>query len=308
MLTKLYRQAVLGVSGNPVIANLAKKQGWKLGVGRFVAGEDLEEAIPKMVELESRGLLSIFDLLGEFINTEEGANEMTEKIIRSLERLGETDLNRYMSVKPTQMGLGVSLDLALENGRRIMAKAQEVDAHICLDMENAPFIDPTLQLLDALLAEGYSNVSTVLQSYMRRSMADLKTLLSNHPGATVRIVKGAYKESPEVAYQDKDKVDANYREMVWTAFDAGAHVNVASHDESIINEVIAYTKGANLGKDKYEFQLLYGVKPKLQERLVAAGHTVRIYVPYGKDWYGYFSRRLAERPANLMFVLRGLAG
>lgn len=304
----LYRKTLLGVADTPFIENVAKKQGMKIGVGRFVAGETLEAAIPALEKLERDGLAINLDLLGEFIDTEAGAEAMTQEIILTLERLGQTHLERYMSVKPTQFGLGISKDLGLANAERILKKAREVNAHVCFDMENYPYLEATLWLYKTVREKGYSNVSTVLQSYLQRAMADLKDLLELDPKPTLRIVKGAYRESPEVAYQDKTRVDANFKEMVYTGLNAGAKINIASHDESLISEIKAYLRGAKLAPEQYEFQLLYGVKLGLQQTLAKEGHKVRIYVPYGKDWYGYFSRRLAERPANLMFVLKGLAG
>lgn len=308
MLDKLYRRTVLAVADNATVKSIAHKQGWKLGVGRFVAGETLEEALPTLNHLEAQGLHPILDLLGEFIDTEAGALAMTEEILGTLERLAETSLNRYMSVKPSQLGLGVSFDLALDNAARVLACAREVDAHICLDMENYPLLEPTLHLYRTLHQQGYGNVSTVLQSYLRRSLDDLKDLLTMTPKPTLRIVKGAYKESPDVAFQDKADVDAQFREMVYAGLAGGAHINVATHDESIINDVKAFLRSRSLNDAAYEFQLLFGVKQNLQTRLAKEGHFVRVYVPYGRDWYGYFSRRLAERPANLMFVLKGLTG
>ena len=175
-------------------------------------------------------------------------------------------------------------------------------------MENVPYVDGTLQLYTTLQDEGLTNISTVIQSYLYRSMADLQALLARVPHAELRIVKGAYREGADVAFQQKSDVDAKYRELLWYALEHGAKINVATHDESIIAEVEARVRSAGLGPDRYEFQLLYGVKPALQRALRARGHTVRIYLPYGKDWYGYFSRRLAERPANLLFVVKGLFG
>lgn len=304
----LYRKTLLGVADTPFIENVAKKQGMKIGVSRFVAGETLEAAIPALETLERNGLAINLDLLGEFIDTEAGAESMTQEIIQTLERLGQTKLERYMSVKPTQFGLGISKDLGLANAERILQKAKEVNAHVCFDMENYPYLEPTLWLYKTLREKGYGNVSTVLQSYLHRGMTDLKDLLELDPKPTLRIVKGAYRESPEVAYQDKAKVDANYKEMVYAGLNAGAKINIATHDENLISEIKAYLRGAKLNPESYEFQLLYGVKLGLQQTLAKEGHKVRIYVPYGKDWYGYFSRRLAERPANLMFVLKGLTG
>lgn len=308
MIETLYRRGMLGVAGIGPVAGLIKRQGFRLGVGRFVAGEDLPSALEAIRGLERQGFGGILDLLGEFVETREGASAITDEILGTLERISAEPLDKYMSVKPTQLGLGVGFDFALQNARRVAARAQQIGAHICLDMESSPYVDGTLHLLRALRNEGFANVSTVLQSYLYRSMDDLKALLAVEPAMTIRIVKGAYRESAQVAYQKKADVDANYRAMLRHAFESGAHVNVASHDEAIIGEMEALVRERGLGPERYEFQLLYGVKLGLQRALRDRGHRVRIYVPYGKDWYGYFTRRLAERPANLLFVLRGLLG
>jgi proline dehydrogenase len=308
MIESLYRRGVLGVAESRAVAGFMKRQGFRMGVGRFVAGEDLEHALDAIRALERQGLYGILDLLGEFIDTEAGANAITNEIVATLDRLNSEPLDKYMSVKPTQLGLGVGLELALRNARRVARRAQEIGAHICLDMENVPYVDGTLALYRALHEEGYGNVSTVLQSYLYRSMDDLKALMAFNPALTVRIVKGAYREGPQDAYQKKADVDANYRAMARYGLEHGATVNIASHDQTIINELEALVRERRLGTERYEFQLLYGVRVSLQRELARRGHRVRIYVPYGEDWYGYFTRRLAERPANMLFVLRGLFG
>ena len=308
MLEKLYRQTVLGIANNPAIASFAQKQGWDLGVRRFVAGETLEEAVTALHAIEAEGKYPILDLLGEHVDTQEGASLTTDQVVATLDYLETTTLSRYMSIKPSQLGLGLSTKLAMENAWLIAERAKEMNAHICLDMENYPYVDGTLELHHYLFEGGYHNVSTVLQSYLRRSMNDLRELLTLKPRPTLRIVKGAYKESEEVAYQDKTTVDKHFLDMVFMGLEAGAHINIATHDEAIINTLKAFIFETGAKKDSYEFQLLYGVKPKLQQALVDEGYCVRIYVPYGEDWYGYFSRRLAERPANLLFVLQGLRG
>lgn len=307
-IDSLYRQALLTVADAPPISAFVKKQGRKLGVSRFVAGEALPEVLEAARRLQHEGLESILDLLGEFIATEAGAAAMTTEILATLEALKNEPGEGYMSVKPTQLGLGVDFALGLENARRVAAKAREVGAQLCLDMENIPYVDDTLKLYRTLHEEGLTHVSTVLQSYLYRTGDDLEALLTMNPKPTLRIVKGAYREGKEVAFQDKAEVDAKYRELVYRGLEAGAKINVATHDESIIRETESFVRGAGLGPERYEFQLLYGVKPALQKRLAASGHKVRIYIPYGEDWYGYFSRRLAERPANLLFVVRGLFG
>lgn len=308
MIDRLYRQGVLGVSEFGPVSSFMQRYGWRLGVGRFVAGETSEEAIEAISELERRGMKGILDLLGEFVDSEEGVAVMVGEISRVLELLRARPIDPYLSVKPTQLGLGLGLGPALDNARAIARRAREIGAQVCLDMENYPFVDGTLTMFETLHGEGFDNVSTVLQSYLKRTEADLERLLSLEPKPTLRIVKGAYRESAEVAYADKRTVDAQYRKLVRRGMEAGARVNVATHDERIIAETRAYAESAGLSRGDYEFQLLYGVRPALQQKLVAEGQLVRIYVPYGKDWYGYFSRRLAERPANLLFALRGLFG
>ena len=304
----LYKNSVLGVADAPPVSNFIKKQGWRLGVGRFVAGESLPEVLESVRELQDKDLGAILDLLGEFVDTEEGAEAMTQEILATLDGLAEREVERYMSVKPTQLGLGVSLDLAIRNARRIAERAKEMDADICLDMENIDYVDGTLDLYKALHREGHHHVSTVLQSYLYRTMDDLKGLLELDPKPVIRVVKGAYLEGDDVAYQDKADVDKQLREMIYVGLEGGAKIGIATHDEAIIRESEAYVRGAGLGPERYEYQFLYGVKPNLQEKLVERGHVVRIYIPYGEDWYGYFSRRLAERPANMLFIAKGLLG
>jgi proline dehydrogenase len=308
MIESLYRRSVLGVAGWQVIAGLLKRQGFRLGVGRFVAGEDLEHALAAIRKLEAQGLHAILDLLGEFVATEAGANAITDEIMAALDRVAGEPIGRYLSVKPTQLGLSVSPELALRNALRVARRAQEIGAHVCLDMENVPYVDGTLALYRSLHEEGFGNISTVLQSYLYRSMDDLKALLAFNPTLAVRIVKGAYREGPQDAYQSKADVDSNYRAMLKLGLDSGATINIATHDETIIGEAEARISQQRIDPARYEFQLLYGVKLSLQRALRQRGHPVRIYVPYGQDWYGYFTRRLAERPANLLFVVRGLFG
>jgi proline dehydrogenase len=308
VIEQAYRQSLLAVSEFGPLARLLKRHGWRLGVRRFVAGESLEEAIAAIQALEGRGMKGILDLLGEFVDSEAGVSAMVGEIMAALDRLASRPIDPYMSVKPTQLGLGISLDLALKNARAIANRAREIGAHVCLDIENYPYVEGTLEMYETLHNEGFENVSTVLQSYLKRTEEDLERLLTLEPKPTLRIVKGAYRESPEVAFQDKRTVDAKYRALVYRGLEGGAKINVATHDESLIAMTQAYAKGAKLDHGRYEFQLLYGVRQALQQRLVSEGELVRIYVPYGKDWYGYFSRRLAERPANLLFVLRGLFG
>lgn len=307
MLTTLYRRGLLGVADAPPVAKFVQSQGLKLGAGRFVAGESLEDGIKAVKTLEAEGKYAILDPLGEFVASEEGVEEITQSILAMLDTLAAQDITqKYVSVKPTQFGLAISRDKAFDNAKRIAERAKHADIRICLDMENSPYVDDTLDIFKTLYNEGYHNLSTVLQSYLYRTMADLEDLLTLSPKPFLRLVKGAYREGEKVAFQDKTKVDAAYHEMVFAALEAGAPIGLATHDEGIIGEVEGFLRGAKDGAPYVEFQLLYGVKPALQQRLLAAGRPVYIYVPYGADWYGYFSRRLAERPANLLFILKGL--
>lgn len=285
-----------------------RRRGLSLGVSRFVAGHSLDETRDVVERLEGSGMLAILDLLGEFIDSREGAEAMTQRILADIPVLARMSSSPAMSVKPTQLGLALGADLALENARRIALRAREGGVAICLDMENHPHVDGTLALYLALHEEGFQNVSTVLQSYLRRSQDDLETLTRLVPAPEVRIVKGAYREPATVAYQDKATVDQKFQALVLRLLEAGGKVNVATHDERLLSRLAGPLHSAGVGSDRYEYQLLYGVKPRLQRELLEAGHPVRVYVPFGDDWYGYFSRRLAERPANLMFVLRGLLG
>ncbi|HET8986831.1 MAG TPA: proline dehydrogenase family protein, partial [Trueperaceae bacterium] len=212
----------------------------------------------------------------------------------------------YFSVKPTQLGLGVDPGLAHELSASVAARIASVSGHLCLDMESSPYVDSTLDLLERLRAQGHLHVSGVLQSYLHRTSDDLERLLALSPAPAVRIVKGAYKEPASVAMQAKTDVDAGFVTLVERCLASGTHVNIATHDERLINGLLARIDGAP--GHSYEIQMLFGVRPALQDRFVAAGRPLRIYTPFGNDWYGYYSRRLAERPANLGVVVRGMFG
>jgi proline dehydrogenase len=308
MFETLYRWTLLGVAGFSPVERFLRRRGMRLGVSRFVAGESLGEALAKTRDLEAGGMRVILDLLGEFVADPGGVEAMVREIESGLSSLAGVSTAPAMSVKPTQLGLGIDFELALSNARRIARCAESVGAEVCLDMENHPFVDGTLSLYRALRQEGFVNVSTVLQSYLRRSEADLESLLRLGAGPTLRIVKGAYREPAEVAFQDKRRVDDQFLRMVRRLVEGGGRANVATHDERLIRELAPRLAGDDSEAVGHEFQFLYGVKPALQRSLLREGHRVRIYVPYGSDWYGYFSRRLAERPANLLFVARGLIG
>jgi proline dehydrogenase len=308
-MLSLYRRAVLGLAGWPPVEHAARRYGYRLAARRFVAGEDAVEALPVLRDLAARGRMLIIDVLGEYVRERAAADAMAAAVGTTIQALAEAGIAPTLSVKPTQLGLGLDADLAAALAADLCRRAEASGGRICLDMEDHRFVDRTLDLLRRVRREGAPATSTVLQAYLHRTPADLEASLADAPvGHELRIVKGAYHEPPEVALQDMARIRRAYLALCERAWQLGAKVNVATHDEALIREATAFARGAGLGRDRYELQLLYGVRPQLQERLVAEGHPVRLYVPIGADWYGYFSRRLAERPANVAVVLRGILG
>ena len=326
-LDTLYRRVVLATADAGFVKRFVERYGWRLGVGRFIAGPDVESAIPKFLAMQASGKRLILDALGEFVTSEAEARSSAASIVHAVEAAAAAGVETYFSVKPTQLGLGVDTELAHELAGDVAARLAAVSGRLCLDMESSPYVDATLDLLERLRSEGHTHVSGVLQSYLHRTSADLERLLTLSPTPDIRVVKGAYKEPPEHAMQSKVEVDAAFVVLVERAFAAGAHVNVATHDERLLERLLASidTTGAGgsaghgaavaateVGDERharsYEVQMLFGVRPGLQDRLVAAGRPLRVYTPFGSDWYGYYSRRLAERPANLGVVVRGLFG
>jgi proline dehydrogenase len=303
-----YRDLVLAVAGWGPLERFARARGLQLGAGRFVAGETLDDGLRVAHALALDDRHAILDLLGEFVDSEEAAAEMASGVRDAVRGLARIPGRRVLSVKPTQLGLGLGLEVALGHMRALAAEAAEAKVRICLDMEDHPHVDATLALLETLHDEGHHHVSTVLQSYLRRTPDDLTRLLDRDPVPELRLVKGAYREPPSVAFPDKADVDRAFREALERTLAWGGRVNVATHDESLIAFAKERRAALDVPRERVTFQLLYGVKPRLQDQLVAEGEAVGVYLPFGADWYGYFTRRLAERPANLAFVARGLFG
>ncbi|MFN2322680.1 MAG: proline dehydrogenase family protein [Trueperaceae bacterium] len=308
-MLNLYRRGVLGAAAAPGVEAFARRQGWRFGVGRFVAGETLADALPALRALNDDGRRVIVDVLGEYVRDVDAARTMGVAVAATVAGLAEAGMTPVVSVKPTQLGLGLDPALARDLAGGVARAAEQAGGRVCLDMEDHRYVDRTLALLDDVRADGAPRTSTVLQAYLHRTPADLSALLAaSPPGSEVRIVKGAYREATDVALQDLPRIRRAFVAACETAWRTGARVNVATHDERLILETTAFARGAAVAQDRYELQLLFGVKPALQRRLVAEGHPVRVYVPIGADWYGYFSRRLAERPANAAVVVRGLFG
>jgi proline dehydrogenase len=283
---------------------LVDRYGMRLGAARFVAGETLDECLDVLASLNAKGLKANTTILGEGVTVEAEAAAVAVEYERILERIAERGVRANLAVKLTHLGLDVDEELAYGHLLRVVDRARELVNFVRIDMEHSAVVDATLRIYRRLREEGRDNVGAVLQSYLRRSEDDLRALLPLQPN--LRIVKGAYLEPATVAYPRKEDVDAAYARLVETALGGGAYVAAATHDERLIEHVLAFAGRERLGRDRFELQMLYGVRPQLQLQLVQRGFTVLVATPFGPDWYPYLMRRLAERPANLLFVLRNL--
>ncbi|MCR6109405.1 proline dehydrogenase family protein [Bacillus sp. A301a_S52] len=277
------------------------KWGPKFGAKSVIAGETIEEAMETVRLLNEKGLVATVDHLGEFVYTREEAIDSTDYCVRTLEAIAVNNVSCHLSLKLTQLGLDVSRQLCRDNMVKILEKAAEHGIFVRIDMEDYSHLDATLDLLYEL-RQRFDNVGTAIQGYLYRSEKDIQDL----KGVNLRLIKGAYKESPEVAYQKQEEVDRNYLNIIKTHLISGSYTAIATHDHRIIEEVIAYTKEQGIEKTQFEFQMLYGFRQELQLKIVEDGYKMRVYVPFGQDWYGYFMRRLAERPQNITFAVKGL--
>jgi proline dehydrogenase len=302
-MEQLMRDFFLFLSKNKTLTKLAKKYGLRFGASRFVAGETIEQAVEVIKQLNKKGLAVTVDYLGEFVDNEKEANEMANHCIEAIEAIGREKLNSQLSLKMTSMGLDISDELVMRNMRRILDTAKQHGVFVTIDMEDYSRCQKTLDIFKQLKTE-YDNVGTVLQAYLYRTVSDIEDLKDYHPN--LRLVKGAYKESPEVAFPDKKDVDENFKKIIKMHLLNGNYTAVATHDDAIIEYTKQLVKEYHIPNSQFEFQMLYGIRPERQEQLAREGYTMRVYVPYGTDWYGYFMRRLAERPANVAFVLKGV--
>lgn len=277
--------------------------GFKQLVHRFIAGEQLEPALIAVQELNRLGITATLDHLGESITSEDATVQEVREYQHALQRIAETNLNSNVSVKLTQLGLDVDEQLCLRNTRSIVEAAARHGNFVRIDMEDSPKTDVTLNIFRTLRAE-FENVGIVIQSYLYRSEKDIEDVLAMN--SRIRLCKGAYKESADVAFPAKSDVDANFVKLMQRLLKSGVYHGIATHDEAMIAATKAFVAKENLARDSFEFQMLFGVRRDLQVKLVEDGYRVRVYVPYGEAWYPYFMRRLAERPANLWFVVKNL--
>jgi proline dehydrogenase len=270
---------------------------------RFVAGETLNDAIRAAREANLQGIKASLDLLGENTLSREDAVKATEEILGMLDRIQTEKVDCNVSVKLTQLGLDLDTDFCRQNLTRIVGHAAELGSFIRVDMEDSNYTGRTLDVV-LQTHRNAGNVGAVIQAYLYRSERDVRLLIEN--GIGIRLCKGAYLEPATVAFKRKRDTDANYIKLMKLLLQSGLYHAVATHDEAIIDAAKQFARAEDLSKSRFEFQMLYGIRRDLQQQLAAEGHNMRVYIPYGTRWYPYFMRRLAERPANLLFILRNL--
>lgn len=298
------RSVILAAADSPRLQRLVQKYGFRLGAARFVAGETLDDAVPVLRRLNESGLLTNTTLLGEGVRDEAETYTVVAAYREVLDRLHSEGLRTNVAVKLTHLGLSIDEELARRNVAELVEHAAQHGNFIRIDMEESRHVDATLRIYRALREGGHANVGAVLQSYLFRAEDDLTALLPLAPN--LRLVKGAYLEPPEIAYPQKRDVDAAYVRLLETSLAGEGFTAVATHDETLIEHAIAFARERGIPKERFQFQMLYGVRPRLQLDLVRRGFDVLVATPYGPEWYRYLMRRLAERPANLLFLVRNL--
>jgi proline dehydrogenase len=298
------RKAILALADSSRLDHLVRRHGMRLGAARFVAGETLDQLVPVLRRLNEQGLLTNTTLLGEHVNTPEESRAVVLAYREILDRVAAERLKTNVALKLTHLGLDLDEELAYENVESLVAHAAALGNFVRIDMEESRWVDATLRVYRRLREAGHENTGTVLQSYLYRSEQDLESLLDLKPN--LRFVKGAYLEPPELAYPDKADVDAAFLRLVERSLRDGGFTAIATHDEAIVDHAIAFAEREDIPRERFQFQMLYGVRPQLQLDLVRRGFDVLVATPFGPDWYRYLMRRLAERPANTFFFLKNL--
>jgi proline dehydrogenase len=302
----LTRSALIYLSQHEGLKEFAAKfRLFKKLTTRFVAGETIEEATAAIREINAEGCTASFDHLNESVTNAAETEAEVKEYLEILARIDETGIKSNVSIKLTQFGLELDPELAYKNARVIVADAARRGNFVRVDMESSQVTQITIDIFQRLRAEfGLNDVGIVLQSYLRRTYNDAEELVKLP--ARIRICKGAYSEPPEVAFPDKKDTDENYIRVMKLLLSSGIYHGIATHDPKMINATVEFAQQEGIGKEAFEFQMLYGIRRDLQRQLAKDGYNVRIYVPYGKRWYPYFMRRLAERPANIWFVMKNL--
>jgi proline dehydrogenase len=298
------RSLILAAADSPRLQRFVQRYGFRLGAARFVAGESLDAAVPVLRRLNEKGLLTNTTLLGEGVRDEAETREVVDGYLEVLDRIHAEGLRTNVALKLTHLGLSIDEELAQRNLAELVEHAAEHRNFVRIDMEESRHVDATLRIYRRLRERGHENVGAVLQAYLFRTEADLAALLPLSPN--LRLVKGAYLEPAEIAYPRKRDVDAAYVRLLETSLAAGGFTAVATHDETLIEHTIAFAGEREIPQERFQFQMLYGIASGLQLDLVRRGFDVLVATPYGPEWYRYLMRRLAERPANLLFLLRSL--
>lgn len=298
------RALLLRLSESKRLAPLMMHNGASRRVARrFVAGESLDDAVEAAREVNRRLQLASLDLLGENVSDEAGARRAAQGYLAVFDRIAQERLDANVSLKLTQLGLDLSEELCVELLEKIVAHATSQGNFVRIDMEGSAYTQRTVEITKRVRAK-YAGVGTVVQAYLYRTQDDVQDLLAT--GCRLRLCKGAYQEPPEVAFPKKSDVDANYVKLMKMLLPSGIYHGIATHDPAMIEATKDFAREQNIKRDQFEFQMLYGIRADLQEKLVRDGFRVRVYIPYGVDWFPYFMRRLAERPANVAFFLRNL--
>ena len=298
----MLRKSILYLSRQQRIFSFIRNVGFaRKMASRFVAGETIESALEAVEGLNAQGITASLDLLGESVTSEAEARETGRQYLEILDSIAKRKLDANVSVKLTALGQDISDKLGVEVVRQVLERARQYNSFVRLDMESSEYTDRTLDTFEHELYPDFrDNVGVVLQSALRRTLGDVDR--ANRLQARVRICKGAYLEPPDVAFPDKSDVDGNFVAAMQRLMEHGRYPGIATHDENMIREAKRFAKERNISNDRFEFQMLYGVRRDLQQQIVAEGYRMRVYVPFGTQWYPYLMRRLAERPANIAFM------
>jgi len=282
----------------PLVRNVAN---------RYIAGESLEDAVQLVRQLNQKGLMATLDVLGEFITKKEEAEATVTEYLNALEAIDREKIDSNISIKLTAFGLKLDFDLCLANVRRVVQRAQELKNFVRIDMEDSSCTTETLRIYDTLRRD-FRNVGTVIQAYMRRSLADIRGLMQNGTPTNFRICKGIYIEPRAIAYKNRELINKNYTFLLHEMLRHNAYVGIATHDERLVWDAMRLVDEMKLPRDKYEFQMLLGVDEELRDSIINAGHRLRVYVPFGKSWYAYSVRRLQENPQIAGYVMQNFFG
>ncbi len=307
MIDRLSKAFFHTLAASQGLKTLASRYGMRRTRGfarRFIAGETVEEAIEAARAIEASGMTLTLDHLGESVSTVAEADAATRTYLGLIDRIIQAGITRNLSLKLTQLGLTIDRATSVDNLRRILDAGDAHDFFVRVDMEDSPYTQVTLEIFETMWQQGYRNVGIVIQSYLPRSLDDVRHL--NDMGARVRLVKGAYNEPKGVAYQSKAEVDAAFVDIMKLLLAHGNDPAVATHDPAMIQATRAFAADHRVPPDRYEFQMLYGIRRDMQAKLTAEGYRVRVYLPFGREWFPYYMRRLGERPANVGFVIRSL--